>query len=243
MVPFAGALAPVTSALTIMIRLLGIILFGLLLMACNPADNSYSLIGEVDLKNASDAADIAELRAALETIEGHHQGNETGIQLNQGAKPEDIAQLERELQCKIPQELLEIWKWHNGESTSNFIWYHRFLSVEEALAEYRELTTQEWSLWEPDWVPVFEFEGEWYGVKCDEDRKIASPVVFHFIEDEPHIAYLNLTRYMKTMAIALEQGALSWGGIAWEEDPYRLDDIFSELNPGLAFPYFVPEKR
>lgn len=228
---------------TFMIRHLSIILFGLLVMACNPLENSESLLDEVDMKIASDAGDISELREALEAIERRHLANETGIQLNQGAKSEDIVQLEKELQCKIPKELAEIWEWRNGESTANFIWYHRFLSVEEALSQYQELTSHEWSLWQPDWIPVFEFEGEWYGVKCDEERRTASPVVFYFIEDEPHIAYVNLTRYMRTMAKAMEQGALSWGGIAWEEDVHRLHDIFSELNPGMEFPYFVPENR
>lgn len=226
-----------------MFRFLSIILFGLLLMACNPAEDSDSLLGEIELKAALDAADITELRESLETIEKHHQANKTGLKLNPGAKSEDIAQLEKELQCKIPKELAEIWKWHNGESTSSFIWYHRFLSVEDALSEYQELTAHELSLWKSDWIPVFEFEGEWYGVKCDKEQRMASPVVFYFVEDEPHIAYVNLSRYMKTMATAMEKGALSWGGIAWEEDVHRLDDIFSELNPDMQFPYFVPEKR
>ena len=224
-----------------MIRFFSICLLGLFLFACNPVENTDANFKKRDIEAALNASDIRMLNESLKTIQRHHLANKTGVRLNKGISLDIIDKLEEELQCKIPRELKEVWKWRNGEESQSFIWYHRFLSADDALAQYQELTSNSWSLWQPDWIPVFEFEGEWYGVQCSEKVKDASPVIFYFVEDEPRVAYVNLTRYMATMAEAMEKGALTWDGIGWKEDDFLFQEIYSKLNPSTKFPYSITE--
>ena len=105
-----------------------------------------------------------------------------------------------------------MWRWRDGESTDYFVWYHGFLSVQDSIDEYRLLTSEPIFRWATNWIPVFKFQDEWYFVECGNEPVAAAPVVLYFTEDEPGYAYVNLTRYMKTMAMAMERRALAWSG-------------------------------
>ncbi|MDX1545833.1 MAG: SMI1/KNR4 family protein [Rhodothermales bacterium] len=189
---------------------------------------------------AQDAASLDALTQALRDIEAWHRENGTGVVLHEGADAAALDALEARIGCVLPLELRTLWGWKNGEQTDRFIWYHRFLPLEAALAERETLTSEAWGGWPPTWIPVFEFEGEWYGVECGAAGLLASPVVHYFIEDEPRVSHTNLTAYMQTMAAATREGALTWKDGWWEDDPRRLSRIHAALNPGLGFPYYVP---
>lgn len=88
---------------------------------------------------------------------------------------------------------------------------------------------------------MFEFEGEWYAVECGAGKTRGGPVFHYFTEDVPKPAYLNLTRYMQFIAEGIQQGALRWDGLLWKEDTGALSRIHARLNPGVGFPYHVPE--
>ena len=130
-------------------------------------------------------------------------------------------------------------EWRNGENTDSFIWYHRFLSIQKIISEYNDLTSEDWSLWNNNWIPLFEFQGEWYGVECNESQTVASPIVHYFVEDEPVVAYSSLTSYMKTIAKALKEKVIWWEEGSWDSDVNRLIDIYNEFNSGTSFPYRV----
>lgn len=185
------------------------------------------------------------LLAAIESIRSFHARHGTGMQLNAPASDADIERAEAFFDCKLPEELITLWRWHDGESTEKFIWYHKFLSVQESMSAYRLLVYTPLTEWRRSWVPVFAFEGEWYGVACAEQRTTASPVVFYFIESGPAAAYSNLTRYMQTMAEALANGALAWDGGDdwWREDIGGLAASHARLNPGIPFPYYVGDSQ
>lgn len=197
-------------------------------------------ITEAQRARAREAASLDALAEALHAIETWHRENSTGIVLHDGADAAALDAAEARLGCRLPQELRTLWGWKNGEQTDRFIWYHRFLPLEAALAEWETLTSEAWGGWHPHWIPVFEFEGEWYGVECGATGLLASPVVHYFIEDEPNVSHTNLTAYMQTMAAAMKEGALTWGDAWWEDDPRHLARIHAALNSGLGFPYYVP---
>ena len=179
------------------------------------------------------------LTSALATIKDFHAINNTGLILNPPASQAEIDTAESAFGCRIPRELNILWRWHNGESTEKFIWYHRFLSSENAVREYRELTSAPDSTWKKEWIPVFEFEGEWYGVECAGQQAAASPVVFYFVESGESVAYTNLTRYMQVMANAMEKNVLGWSDDWWVDNVQGMADTHGLFNKEIPFPYYV----
>ena len=139
-------------------------------------------------------------------------------------------------------ELKMVWSWRNGEqSSAPFIWYHDFLSMEEARSEYKWLLLNPLITWDPNYIPVFTFEGEWYAVYCGAQSKSAGPIVHFFLEDGPRVTYTNITTLLSTMAEALNSGAVSWQNGAMIEEINRIYLIHQEYNSGLQFPYHVPK--
>jgi hypothetical protein len=159
----------------------------------------------------------------------------------------DRAALQEEfvdLPCQPTEELIELWIWHNGthNSAHPFIWYHNFLSVEAAIAEYESLTANPLVGWPEDWIPIFEFEGERYFVECYEEPRKASPVGFFFQEDPDAIyAYSSLTKMLETSATWFNQSAVTWDSDqqGMNEDLQTLFEIHQALNEGAQFPYHV----
>ena len=103
---------------------------------------------------------------------------------------------------------------------------------------HKNLITDSFSLWRKNWIPIFEFQGEWYGVSCKLTSIAASPVQFYFVEDDPNIAYYTLTLYMQYMARLVTQGDLTWEDSFWSDgDPKTLNRVYSQLKAGPKFPY------
>ncbi|MCG8459208.1 MAG: SMI1/KNR4 family protein [Holophagales bacterium] len=201
----------------------------------SPGQEDFSFDGS-DRLHAVQLADEAQLVSALERIRGWHESTGTGLRLN---PPLGVSELEAklaELPCQVPDELLALWQWRDGESTEVFTWYHRFLSVDEALAHHRELTSR--FGWPETWVPFFEFQEEWYFMECTDIPVPGAPVGFYLLESGPEHASTNLTRHLETLATALEEGALPWAGEWWgEENLGRVAEIHRKLNPRGRLPY------
>lgn len=87
---------------------------------------------------AEEAYDKALLISSLEEIQAWHLKNGTGIvgRLGAGLNP---ASVEAELKgpgCSPSEELQSLWSWRDGANGDTpFVWYHDFLSLQEALAE------------------------------------------------------------------------------------------------------------
>jgi cell wall assembly regulator SMI1 len=191
------------------------------------------------IKKAEEGYDKKELLASLKYIELFHKLNKTGLKLNASAKSQDIKEAEYVFGCVLPEELQVLWTWHNGESTDKFIWYHRFLSTTDSISQYRSLRLTGILSWKKNWIPVFEYQGEWYGVQCGDTTPKASPVIFYFTESGNAVAYTNLTRYMQVMAQSMKSGGLKWKADWWDDDVITVSKLHAELNPGIKFPYYV----
>lgn len=200
--------------------------------------------GRSEIRAAETAFDADRLVGALEEIEAWHTEHATGVAdaLARGTAARSIETAFAGEACTPHEELMTLWRWRNGEDApAPFVWYHDFLSAEEARAEYGRLLLNPLVRWDPHYVPVFRFEGEWYASHCGPRTTRAGPVVHFFVEDEPRIAYVNLTTFIATMAQALRSGAVSWKDGAMAEDIGELRRLHQEHNPGYPFPYHVPE--
>lgn len=186
------------------------------------------------------------LIAALHRLESWHSDQQTGLAelLNPGASEEQLIALFEPLDVTPTDELIALWTWHDGESSDQpLIWYHDFLSAREALREYRFLIRNPLVGWDRRFVPVFTFEGEWYAVYCGQETIPSGPVVHYFIEDEPRIAYVNLTTLFVTMAEVFESGAVMWDEDrrAMTEDIAAISRVHQKHNAGYSFPYHVDD--
>lgn len=232
-------------------------LLSLLILSLRCAPGLGSFIGDgrwLDTPFSDEHRTVAEtayhratLITALEQILQWHQTNDTQIPkaLNSGQDKAAIKAALADLPCQPPEELLELWAWHDGTAGQEylpFIWYHDFLSVEEALDDYESLMTLPGLKWQETWIPIFSFEGEWYFVECYPEPRLASPVGYYFLEDtETYYTFLNLTTMMATSAAWYKENAVRWNGErqVLEEDLKHIFEIYQQFNEGADFPYAV----
>ncbi|MCU7960541.1 MAG: hypothetical protein KZQ58_11220 [gamma proteobacterium symbiont of Bathyaustriella thionipta] len=203
--------------------------------------SSTSVVTDQQRQQAAEHANSTQLLAALENIRAFHERNNSGLQLQAALPAAEFERLSAAFPCVIPDELQTLWSWRNGESSDVFIWYHRFLPLQEALSQYRILSNTPFSGWSRYWIPVFSYEGEWYGLECGDKPRSGSPLILYTLEDAGRLAYRNLGSYLQSMSRALDEGAIIWQQDGWNAmdgaKPYSR--IFSELNPGIAFPYYI----
>jgi len=193
---------------------------------------------------AEQAYDRELMVKSLNEIEAWHVEHDTGVAniLGAGKNPSSIEVEFENADCRLTEELKALWSWRDGGvGAAPFVWYHDFLSLQEALSEYRWLRLNPLVRWDPRYFPIFSFEGEWFAAYCGEGAKKAGPIVHYFLEDEPRITYVNLTVFLASMAEALRTGGVRWEGDAMQTDIEEMYSIHRKRNPGYAFPYYVPD--
>ena len=198
------------------------------------------------LKAAEEAYNKALLLDSLNQIEAWHAANETGVAdiLAAGRQAGSIEDAFSGTACKPTDELKTLWTWRDGGvGATPFVWYHDFLPLKDALSEYEWLRLNPLVQWDPRYVPIFAFEGEWFAAYCGQDSDSAGPIVHYFLEDGPRIVYVNLTVFMASMAEALHSGAVQWENDAMTDDIRKMHVIHQRYNRGYDFPYHVPENQ
>lgn len=226
-----------------MLRSLFITSVGLLTMSCS-GDESYDhgfAISASQWALANQQADLKLLQDSAKAIESWHAQAKTGILLNSPLSDQQYGELVGEFPCALPQEVQALWKWKNGESTDYFIWYHGFLSLEDAIRQYNYLLSEPIFGWQKNWIPFFQFQDEWYFVECKNEPTAGAPVIHYFTESGPSYAYTNLTMYLATMAEAMDRGVLTWREGWWNDldDRRKLVAIHDEYNDLAKFPYAI----
>lgn len=193
---------------------------------------------------AENAYNSERLKRSLNDIVAWHSEHKTGLtdSLVEGISVPSIEAAFSENECQPTDELKALWSWRNGEKSSvPFVWYHDFLSMEESQSEYKWLLLNPLVRWDPSYIPVFTFEGEWYAAYCGPMSGKSGPVAHFFLEDEAKITYTNITTFLSTMAEALRSGAVSWKDEAMVDDINKIYRIHQKHNHGLEFPYYVPK--
>lgn len=189
------------------------------------------------------------LDASLLKIEQWHieHGTQIPTLLNPGLTDEGIDARFKDIGCLPTNELRALWKWRNGHSDTGIgqwlVWYHQFLPLDDAIDEYRRLKSSPFSGWNRYWIPVFQFQGEWYFVECGDREVPASPLMHYFIESGMSHNYVSLTTYLATASQWFEEGAVYAEGVEanMADSIAHVARIHARLNPGLPFPYYVPE--
>lgn len=195
------------------------------------------------LQAAEEAYDKELLIKSLNEIETWHVENNTGVAsvLGVGRSASSIVEEFAGTDCRPTEEMKALWSWRDGGvSAVPFVWYHDFLPLEEALSEYRWLLLNPLVQWDPDYIPILSFEGEWYAAYCGKGTHTAGPLVHFFVEDKSRITYVNLTIFLAGMAETLRSGAVQWKNDAMVEDIRKVYLIYQKYNPGYDFPYYVP---
>lgn len=196
------------------------------------------------IDSATELYDTERLRRSLESIKTWHVVNETGIgtALRPGLPKTALDPELLTSECRLTKELKMLWSWHDGEQTQiPFIWYHDFLPLEDAVSEYQWLRLNPLVRWDPKYIPIMSFEGEWYGAYCGESSNVAGPIIHYSLEDGGRVMAANLTTFIATMAEAFESGAVKWIDGGMVEDIQKVREIHHENNPGFEFPYYVPD--
>lgn len=203
-------------------------------------------VDATEIRNAEAAHDMDMLMTGLEEIATWHEQNRTGVDtlLARGVPPEHIIEVLEGVGLAATDELVALWSWRDGEAArAPFVWYHDFLSLEKAVAEYERLLRDPLVPWDERYVPIFIFEGEWYAAYCGEGATTAGPVVHVFVEDEPRVAYTNLSTLVSTMSEAFRTNAVTWDADAGAmvDDIRQIRVIHQRHNHGCPFPYYVPD--
>jgi len=124
------------------------------------------------------AFDDSTLRPALERIVQWHQEHHTNAAaaLRPGLNEVELRRQVRNLPCRLPREIESLYAWHDGTDPADveFVLYHHFPSLENAIDSYRRFTGT--GLLHRDEFPVLEFEGEFYVVRCSNNVVDSSPV-------------------------------------------------------------------
>lgn len=224
-----------------MLMIRSLVLFGVAVLVASGCTGEFP-VDTLKLQAAEAAYDGELLIQSLDQIEAWHLTNKTGVAdvLRDGREPSSIVAAFTETKCRPTEELKTLWSWRDGETgVAPFVWYHDFLSLEEVVSEYQSLLLNPLVQWDPEYVPVFAFEGEWYAAYCGKDASNAGPVIHFFLQDEARVTHVNLTIFLAGMAEALHSGAVSWNSDAMVEDIQKVHSIHQNYNPGYEFPYYV----
>lgn len=202
-------------------------------------------VPDAAVARADAEADVERLGEALAAIEAWHAHHRTGAvpQLAPGTSEERIEAALATLGLRPPAELVRLWSWHDGGGGEvPLVWGQDFLSLEEAVAEYRGLVRNPLIRWDPTYVPILSFQGEWFAVRCAPEAHRGGPVVHSFIESEAAHVATNLTTFFVTLAEGFAEEVVTWDPEleAATEDLAALAAIHGRHNPGCSFPYAVP---
>jgi len=202
------------------------------------------------LPNATDAEKLDALRKALllnalERITLWLQENTPAIvsAFLSGLRPEEIIPKLDSLSFKLPQEVHNLYCWHNGTGSEQGLFvYHSFMPLDAAL-EYSEYLNSEDLVQnrhregEPMYLfPIFDFEGEYFAV-VGSDTVMETAPVYHISDClDCRLAFNSLSTMMLTIAEAYEAGAYTSNsevGVEWE-DTRLFEEIRSRYNPGTT---------
>jgi hypothetical protein len=97
---------------------------------------------------------------------------------------EALQDLTQKLPFKIPSDLEQLYKWHNG--MDEFIPAYDLLSLSDAIAEYEALVASAREFQDEDffkhiYFPILQFQDSWFLVDCDPGTK--TNVYYLFLED------------------------------------------------------------
>lgn len=151
------------------------------------------------MNNTATIAEILDKITEYTVVNPHLKPN-----LCPGLSPEELKTKLQDFPYQIPQEVEELYHWHDGINSGSFdsslFYYHTFLPLQEALQirqGWMDFNDNHYRVYPLDLLPIFGFEGEYYAVKCSEYKQDKSEMWFVYHDNTP--VYDNL----KSMLIAI----------------------------------------
>lgn len=127
----------------------------------------------------------------------------------------------QDLPFQLPEEVYQLYQWHNGSSAEQYIEFlpqYRFLSLEDAIAQY-QMTVEIWGdvsetenledRWvRPEvWFPLFAVDGNFYMIEGQSQPKTTAPIIHFSKYGDNHLIFNSLTKTMLVIVECLETGA------------------------------------
>jgi len=163
------------------------------------------------------------------------QGFPIRSQLEPGLSRSEIERKTKELSFQLPEELYELYQWHNGQGEETYFNVPLFrdtffISLEQAIEEY-EVVQDFHDGEEEDFLmtsfPFSSFEGEWYILLSDShpfQPQLERPVISIF--EGIDVMYLNISTMLETLSRCFSEGAYQ---ITFDQENMPI----SEVNHGL----------
>ena len=188
------------------------------------------------------SASMPEILSHLEAVL-HTNAPPVLTDLRPGISRDEIVKLEAQYQVKIPEEIKTIYAWHNGSvqytnRSSDFVPGHRFMPLEEALAERVASTPEKAALAQhvfyrffaghrDPWVCLFSDgagDGYWFDLK----RQPSEGAIFSsFTEDASYTFFPSAKNLMAGITACYEKGAFH---IKKDSSPPLLDEDFEQAE-------------
>jgi len=162
--------------------------------------------------------------------------------LQKGLSLSEIMIATEELDIKLPNELVELYKWRNGTSKDGgyvlgdvdfFPGFH-FLPLVDSVAYYKTFIKDE--RWDKSWFPVFaNGGGDFYVIKCSEDYREHSEIVGFMRDfDEQEVEYLTLEKMLQTLCECYKQSVFYLSNDRYIESKIEEEaEISGKINPNL----------
>lgn len=188
---------------------------------------------------------IESMPEILTRLEAVLRTNAPGVlaDLRPGISGDEIVKLEAQYQVQIPNEIKSIYEWHDGSvqytnRLSDFIPIHRFMPLEEALAERVATSPEKAALAQhafyrffaghrDSWICLFS-DGAGDGYWFDPKRKPSEGAIFSsFTEDASYTFFPSAKNLMAGITACYEEGTFH---IKKDSSPPQLDEDFEQAD-------------
>jgi hypothetical protein len=139
---------------------------------------------------------------------------------------------------QLPDEVLDLYAWHNGTrehptgAWQELFYYHMFLPLEQAFAEYQwrmQFNADEgFEVFDPYLFPLFTFQGEHYLTRGADEQRAQSEVFFDYHGSAQ--VYDTLHTMLAAIAECYESGAYAIVGDGYELDEVQVAVIKAKWN-------------
>lgn len=162
--------------------------------------------------------------------------------LRKGLSKTQIKERTRDFPFRLPREVEELYQWRDGMNVEvhddSLFHNHYFLPLHKALEEYQMNLT--WRVLSdgdptivPNLLPLFSFQGEFYGAYCRREKQDTAPIYFVFHSES--IVYDSLTSMLSAILECYETGAyqptIENDTVATIVDEQRVAEIKLRWNP------------
>ncbi len=180
---------------------------------------------------ARQSSPLAEILAKL--LEYTSINSELKPSLRDGISTDEIVSKLKSFPFHIPVEVEELYEWHNGTAPEiGFFKGYSFLPLEDALIirEQWMRCNGDYIVYEPELLPLFEFEGEYYCVECNIEKQNKAPIwrVYH----DSSKVYDSLTAMLLALVECYETGAYRPTLKFYDSEHSYIETIIDERKAG-----------